>query len=181
MSSITIETDNGDDEHLIDLHGHPLKKMLRFPIGARVECRLSEVSWAAGTIVGHRYRQTGWPEHRRAPYQVQIDGDHPDQKGPRIFVPHDGDECVRTTLRFPLESVVECNIEEEGWVLGVVVKHYHTDPSWEPGRWAPYQIKLADDTGSSREDGGLVWAPTDENDCVRAALFAPSSVSKKQK
>ena len=91
----------------------------------------------------------------------------------------DGDDCVRTTLRFPLESVVECHLgEDEGWALGVVVSHYYADPSWEPGRWAPYQIKLADDSGVGDR---LVWAPVDENDCVRAALFAPSFVKKKWK
>ena len=57
--------------------------------------------------------------------------------------------------------------------LGVVVQHYYHDPAWPPSQWVPYQIKLADGSGSS-DDERLVWAPVDENDCVRAALFAPS-------
>jgi hypothetical protein len=177
MSGITVDT--GEDTELIDLHGFPLKKALRFPVGARVECRLGVDKWLAGTIIGHGYRQREWPEHRRAPYQVQIEGDAPDQPGPKIFVPHDSDECVRTTLRFPLDSVVECNLGDgEGWMLGVVVRHYYSDPSWEAGRWVPYQIKLSDE--SVQEGERLVWAPVDENDCVRAALFAPSYISKRR-
>lgn len=174
MAGITVEQDDGTDERLIDLHGEPLKKVLRFPIGARVECRLGADNWQNGTIVGHRYRQKEWPDHRRAPYQVQIDGDTPEKPGPKIFVPRDGDDCVRTGLRFPVESVVECNLGDgEGWALGVVVQHYYHDPAWPPSQWVPYQIKLADGSGSS-DDERLVWAPVDENDCVRAALFAPS-------
>ena len=87
---------NDELTSLIDLHGNHLRKVLRFPIGAQVECRLGEDKWLPGKVTGHRYRQKEWPENRRAPYQVQIDGDGPEQPGPKIFVPQDSDDCVRT-------------------------------------------------------------------------------------
>ena len=158
---------NGSED-LIDLHGEPIVGSPRFPLGAVVECRLGEEKWLAGTVIGHFYRENKWPENRRAPYQVKIEND-----GPTIFVPADKDECVRSTLRFPLEAVVECYIgEERGWVLGVVVKHYHREPSWEPSRWVPYQIRLEEEepgaTGAT-----LLWAPVDDDTCVRAIAQWP--------
>ena len=175
-SGVTVVPPNDELTSLIDLHGNHLRKVLRFPIGAQVECRLGEDKWLPGKVIGHLYRQKEWPEKRRAPYQVQIDGDGPEQPGPKIFVPQDSDDCVRTALRFPQGSVIECNLgEEQGWALGVVMQHYYMDPSWEPGRWVPYQIKLADETLT--EGDRLVWAPVDESDCVRAPLFAPSFLS----
>ena len=159
-------------KELIDLHGEPLKE-LRFPLGAIVECRLGEDKWLPGEIVGRLYREKDWPENRRAPYQVQIQGD-----GPKIFVPADVDECVRSALRFPVGSVVECYLGDAvGWSLGVVVKRYHVEASMEPGRWVPYQIRLEEAavppagpiTGSGAPSGGtLVWAPVDDDRCVRA-------------
>ena len=72
---------------------------------------------------------------------------------------------MRTALRFPLRSSVECYLgDEEGWVKGTVVALYHREPSWEAGRWAPYQIRL---TGGA-DEGALMWAPVDEDSCVRA-------------
>ena len=45
----------------------------------------------------------------RAP-QVQLD---PENDGPKIYAPADVDGCVRTTLRFPVTSVVEAFLGEE--------------------------------------------------------------------
>jgi hypothetical protein len=155
---------------LVDLHGEPLTAAPRFPLGAKVECRLGEDKWAVGVVIGHNYREKSWPSNRRAPYQVQIEGG-----GPTIYTPADVDACIRTTLRFGLESVVECYLgEKPGWLVGVVVKHYHREASWEAGKWAPYQIKVQD--GSV--DGTLVFAPVDSDECVRAATQWPWPGSK---
>ena len=126
-----------------------------------------EENWATGKVIGHLYREKKWPAHRRAPYQVQIEND-----GPTIFVPADIDTCVRTTLRFALNAVVECYLGEyRGWAIGVVVKHYHSEPSWEPGRWVPYQIKLEESVFDGKDT--LLWAPVDDDTCVRAIAQWP--------
>jgi len=154
-----------ESTNAVDLHGNPLDGPPRFPLGASVECNLGEGEWVVGTVVGHHYRQADWPEDRRAPYQVQVEGG-----GDRtIFVPLDRDELVRTTLRFPLMSTVECFLgEEHGWAIGTVVAHYHREPSWDPIKWAPYQIKLEDGKGGS----ALIFAPVDNDSCVRASFLS---------
>ena len=124
----------------------------RFPLGATVECRLGPEKWALGRIVGLHYREPSWPADRRAPYQVRL------EEGPLIYAPEDVDECVRTSLRFPVGSVVECNVDV--WRRGTVVAHYWREPEWPPDKWAPYAIEL--------EGGrGQVYAPVDSDDCVR--------------
>ena len=137
----------------------------RFPIGAEVECRLGPDRWSLGTIVGLHYREKGWPPEKRAPYQVRLkltDSQLLKNGGKEmlIYAPEDVDECVRSTLRFGVGSHVECFLEDEGWRHGVVVATYHKEPSWEPGKWAPYQINL---------DGGLlIYAPEYDDACIRA-------------
>lgn len=124
------------DQSVFDLLGNPIEGPPRFPLGASVECRLGEGKWLGGRVIGHFYRERSWPNNRRAPYQVQVD-----DGGPTIFAPADVDECIRTTLRFGVSSVVECYLgSERGWVLGVVTKQYHRELSWEPGKWVPYQV-----------------------------------------
>ena len=94
---------------------------------------------------------------------MQLD---PENDGPKIYAPADVDGCVRTTLRFPVTSVVEAFLgEEHGWAVGVVVRHYHREPSWEPGRWAPYQIKVSE--GPHGFGGEHIFAPVDTDACVR--------------
>lgn len=126
---------------------------------------MGEGEWVVGTVIGHLYREADWPEDRQAPYQVRLDGPHDDDDDDaKIFVPVDRDECVRTTLRFPIESTVECFLGE-GWTTGTVVAHYHREPSWEPEQWAPYQIRIDDGRGGT----ALIFAPVDEDTCVRAS------------
>ena len=50
--------------------GETKRESPRFPIGARVECRLGEEKWAFGVVIGHFYREPSWPPDRRAPYQA---------------------------------------------------------------------------------------------------------------
>jgi hypothetical protein len=127
-------------------------------------------------VVGHYYREPSWPPERIVPYQVQLEAPvsgkgRSDSPGPKIYAPLDGDECIRTALRFPLGAAVECYLgDDEGWVQGVVVKLYHREESWEASKWAPYQVKLNDGSVGA---GTLVWAPEDSDLCVRKGLGWP--------
>lgn len=62
---------------------------LRFSVGERIECRLSEDEWLPGTIVQCWYRESHWPSHSYAPYEVQLDD------GRLIFAPTDLPGVVR--------------------------------------------------------------------------------------
>ena len=62
---------------------------------------------------------------------------------------------------FPVGARVECLISDDTWVPGRVIKlHYH-ESGFEPGYFAPYQIEL--------DDGKLIYAPDDDDECIRAA------------
>ena len=75
------EDDEGDDA--------PMMPVLRFPVGTRVQCRISSTDWAPGTITGLWYRERTWPEGSWAPYRIVLDG------GQEIFAPADMDQVVR--------------------------------------------------------------------------------------
>ena len=147
-------------------------------------------------MVGHRYREKDWPEGRVAPYQVQLGAEA--EGGSLIFAPQDIDECsaretsqkgawrdspadgaraclsacaVRSTLRFPLGSQIECFIDGE-WTGGVITAHYHREPSWPPTQWAPYQIELTDGP-HGHAPRTRIYAPVDTDECVRAPAVWP--------
>ena len=66
----------------------------------------------------------------------------------------------RVSLRFAVGARVEC-ARGDTWAPGRVIKlHYH-EASFEPGFFAPYQIEL--------DDGELIYAPEDDDGCIRAA------------
>ena len=67
----------------------PMMPALRFPVGTRVQCRISATDWAPGTITGLWYRERTWPEGSWAPYRIVLDG------GQQIFAPADMDQVVR--------------------------------------------------------------------------------------
>ena len=69
---------------------------LRFGIGERVCCRVSQTDWAAGTVVALNYREDLWPDGRVAPYQVQLDGEN----APLIYAPFDDDNLIRAEATF---------------------------------------------------------------------------------
>ncbi|CAK0859428.1 unnamed protein product [Prorocentrum cordatum] len=65
----------------------------------------------------------------------------------------------RPPLRFAVGARVECNCGD--WLLGVVVRHWYTEPGWPEDEVTPYQVKL--------DNGSTIYAPADEDDCIRAA------------
>ena len=64
--------------------------------------------------------------------------------------------------RFKVGARVECNVKAK-FLEGTVVRHHYRESDWEPGVFAPYQVKL---DGPSP---GLVFASWDQDDCIRAA------------
>ena len=80
-----------------------------------------------------------------------------------------GDHEMRATLpvpRFKVGARVECYVEAT-FLKGTVVQHHHRESDWKPGVFAPYKVKL---------DGrpGLIFAPQDDDWCIRAADDADS-------
>ena len=51
---------------------------------------------------------------------------------------------------------------------GRVHKHFHREPSWPDGACVPYQV-LLDDT-FCKGPSNAVYAPADDDECIRAAL-----------
>ena len=76
-----------------------------------------------------------------------------------------GAHKIRATLpvpRFKVGARVECSVEEK-FLEGTVVRHHYRESDWEPGVFAPYQVKL------DGQSPGLIYARWDEDDCIRAA------------
>ena len=66
------------------------------------------------------------------------------------------------SLRFEIGARVECRQDPPGrWNGGTVVGRFYREPEWPPGEVAPYQVQLDD-------DGPLIYAPVDSDDCIRA-------------
>jgi len=63
-------------------------------------------------------------------------------------------------LRFQVGSKVQCNAEG-GWATGKVVALFYRDAGMPNGMIAPYQVKL--------DNGSLIYAPADDDQCIRAA------------
>lgn len=148
-----------NDDETSSAHSAERKAPPRFPIGASVECRLGEGKWATGLVVGHWWKEPSWPADKRAPYQIRLDVEG--CKPMLIYAPADVDECIRSALRFEVGAAVECNLGNGEWAEGKVVARYHREPSWPSGEWAPYQVSL--------HGKGVVWAPQDTDECIRAS------------
>ena len=61
------------------------EKVLRFPVGTRVECEVFG-GWHKGVVVKHRYRKASMS------YEIRLD------RSCRIVVPHDDDRSIRRAI-----------------------------------------------------------------------------------
>eukprot|EP00596_Hydrurales_sp_CCMP1899_P004228 CAMPEP_0119046092 /NCGR_PEP_ID=MMETSP1177-20130426/44335_1 /TAXON_ID=2985 /ORGANISM="Ochromonas sp, Strain CCMP1899" /LENGTH=252 /DNA_ID=CAMNT_0007018753 /DNA_START=101 /DNA_END=859 /DNA_ORIENTATION=- len=90
-----------DDDTLTKWFNHelapwPPQPILRFELGARVECRIGPHAvkgWAPGRVIKHYYSEPNWPPNMTAPYQIAL------HDGRLIFAPSDEDGVIR--LRSP--------------------------------------------------------------------------------
>ena len=65
----------------------------------------------------------------------------------------------RTRLRFKVGDRVLCN-HDEGLMRGAVAATWYRESHFPPGRAAAYQVSL--------DGGGLIYAPRDRDDCIKA-------------
>ena len=83
-------------------------------------------------------------------------------KGEEADWPPMDDPLEMPQLRFDLGTKVECRIgpdAEKDWGLGTVTELWYREPSWPPGSFAPYKIKL--------DDGRQIFAPGDMDQVIR--------------
>ena len=70
-----------------------LQKVLRFPVGTRVECSVNCFDgWQEGRVVGHWYREASMPPGHFMPYQIKLD------RGVLIFARRDEDKMIRRAI-----------------------------------------------------------------------------------
>ena len=68
------------------------EKVLRFPVGTRVECNVRRGGWRKGRVVKHWYWEPGMPPGHFMPYQIELDS------GCLIFARHDDDRSIRRAI-----------------------------------------------------------------------------------
>jgi len=64
-------------------------------------------------------------------------------------------------LRFVVGARVECCVGPDEWAPGTIVDLWYREEGFPAGFFAPYQVEL--------DGGNLIFAPGDEDRCVRAA------------
>jgi len=160
-------------------HGEPSVREvsgdLRFPVGARVECRVSMEDWVPGRVVSHWYSESDWEEGKVVPYQIKLDD------GEHIMAPMDSPMCIRAEggkkvevqLRFAAGDRVKCKVSQEEWVSGKIMKLWHRESHWPEGTKVPYQVKL--------DNGNLIFAPMDDERCIVAEGAGGKKKGKKGK
>ena len=147
---------------------------LRFPIGAPVECRVSDLGFVAGKVLKHNHREPGVGV---MPYQVLVDSEHQRGEQNAVWAPADIDECIRALLRFRVGEHVECCVNPDLglWAGGKVVSHFFRERRWPEGKYAPYQVQIEsffDEESGKTLNGALIWAPEDSDRCIRKGKTA---------
>jgi hypothetical protein len=74
----------------------------------------------------------------------------------------DGEGGQMPALRFDLGGLVMCRIgpnAETDWAPGTICQLWYREPSWPPGSFAPYKVKL--------DDGREIFAPADLDQVIR--------------
>jgi len=67
-------------------------------------------------------------------------------------------------LRFPLGTRVECHFfEPENWKAGKVVRHFFVAPGSQGAGDICRYLVMGD-------DGGEMWAPSDNDECIRQEI-----------
>jgi len=133
---------------------------LRFKVGDRVECRVSQTVWAPGKVITLWYHNPSWQPNQMVPYQIELD------TGKQIIAPKDSFEVIRKEgdgsgtafLRFGVGHRVKCQTKPGTWAVGTVTKSWHTETQWPEGTKVPYQVKL--------DNGAMIFAPMDDDRCL---------------
>jgi hypothetical protein len=144
--------------------------VLRFPVGAPVECLVADGEWVTGKVAKHNYREPGVG---LMPYQVLVtDTEHVRGDRNAVWAPADIDACIRSGLRFRIGETVQCCVNPDLalWAHGEIVAHFYRESGWPESKFAPYQIRIEsffDETTGKTHHGALIWAPEDSDACVR--------------
>ena len=115
-------------------------------------------------------------------YKKELETDTPD---PKRFN-HKGEPCklkrfIPGNLRFQVGDRVECMVGENLYGTGRIVKLDYREPSWPPGKIAPYQIKMDRETADRLGvpfQHALIYSDWDDDIKIRRL---PDDGSKKKK
>ena len=159
----------------------------RFKVGDRVLAFTDEKNdiWRAGTVTQLDFKG-GSRGSRNAdevsPYQIRLDPDPGcvQSKGRYVYAPGDDDGCVRVlptdytppppkAKRFKVGDRVLAFIDEgvDDWRAGTVTRHDYKGGAADDYEVSPYQILLDPDPGCVQSTGRYVYAPGDDDSCVR--------------
>ena len=81
-----------------------------------------------------------------------------------------------TQLRFPVGQLVQCCTDQGGefpYEPGIIVDTFYTERSWPEGDMAAYQVQM--------DDGRLIWAPYDQDGCIKALVVTEEEKAEKIK
>jgi len=76
-------------------------------------------------------------------------------------------------FRFPVGTIVLCNLGRHGWQPGRIIAHNYREKNWPEGQVAPYQVAL-------EADYSLIYVPEDSDNFCREATSEDQSVFKRK-
>lgn len=143
---------------------------LRFPLGARVECK-AEHKWTTGTVIAYWYTQSSFPKGMCVPYQVELDN------GKLMYAPRDDDNHIRASVAAkpkrsgPTRKLPAGKIDQ--MMMPIPKAHAYVDLMLAPSGEAMLMGEPAMMTaalGSRGFDGALMGCTTDELEMVAAVM-----------